>query len=140
MNPEYKIGQEIIGVVDRFSPMGINVILDECNEGLLYNNEVFRHLRKGERIKVYITDIRADGKITLSLQQQGYKNFIDSATNQVLHALQQSNGFLPLTDKSSPEDIYYNLQMSKKRFKDAVGALYKARKIDITSDGIKLVK
>jgi len=55
-----------------------------------------------------------------------------------LNALEKNGGHLPLNDKSNPEDIYYQFQISKKRFKEAIGALYKARKIEITEDGIKL--
>ena len=48
------------------------------------------------------------------------------------------NGFLPLTDSSEPEAIYRQLEMSKKTFKKAVGALYKDRKIVLKEDGIYL--
>ena len=135
---EYKIGDEVTGIVDRLSPMGVNVLLDNDTEGLLYENEIFRRLFKGESIKAYIKDIRSDGKITLSLQPAGYKNFINSTTELILNALEKNGGHLPLNDKSNPEDIYYQFQISKKRFKEAIGALYKARKIEITEDGIKL--
>jgi predicted RNA-binding protein (virulence factor B family) len=55
-----------------------------------------------------------------------------------LHTLRENNGYIGLTDNSSPEDIYERFGMSKKAWKKAVGTLYKARKIDITPNGIRL--
>jgi predicted RNA-binding protein (virulence factor B family) len=138
MDNIYKKGDVVMGKVDRFSPMGVNVILDDSTEGLLHKNEIFRQLRRGETIKVYIKEIREDGNITLSLQELGYRNFINDATEKVIQALEENEGSLNLNDKSSPEEIADRLQMSKKRFKDAIGALYKARKIEFTEKGIKL--
>ena len=64
---------------------------------------------------------------------------IEVDKNKVLTHLEQEGGFLPLNDKSNPEDIKYHLQMSKKAFKKAVGALYKERIIEISEKGIDLL-
>ncbi|MDC1375125.1 DNA-binding protein, partial [Polaribacter sp.] len=59
----------------------------------------------------------------------------------VLHKLEASReGFVLLTDKSSPEAIRFQMQMSKKAFKKAVGNLYKQKRITIESDRIVLIK
>jgi len=50
-----------------------------------------------------------------------------------------TGGFLPLNDESTFEAIYRALEMSKKTFKKAIGALYKERAIRIEPDGIRLV-
>ena len=50
------------------------------------------------------------------------------------------NGFLPLHDKSTPDQVRDTLGMSKKVFKQAVGALYRERKVRLEEDGIHLVK
>lgn len=135
-----KKGDQLIGIVSRFSPLGVNVMLENGEEGLIYESEIFKRLYKGDSIKVYVKDIRTDGKITLSLDPIGYKNFINPTTQIILQALERNNGTLPLSDKSDPEDIYYHLQISKKKFKEALGALYKARKIEIKENEITLVK
>jgi predicted RNA-binding protein (virulence factor B family) len=49
-------------------------------------------------------------------------------------------GFLPIHDKSSPDEIYELTQMSKKLFKKAVGGLLKSKKILIEAGGIRLLK
>ena len=56
-----------------------------------------------------------------------------------MNELEMNKGFIPLTDKSSPEDIKARLEMSKKSFKKAIGMLYKKRLISIEEDGIHLV-
>jgi predicted RNA-binding protein (virulence factor B family) len=53
--------------------------------------------------------------------------------------MQDNNGFLPLTDKSSPDDIKEELEMSKKTFKKSIGTLYRQKLIRIEADGIYLV-
>ena len=50
-----------------------------------------------------------------------------------------NNGVSTLTDKSAPDDIYHHFNVSKKNYKKALGALYKAKKITITPTEIKLV-
>ena len=53
--------------------------------------------------------------------------------------LQNNNGSILLGDKSSPEEIYNRLKISKKAFKKAIGSLYKERLIIVSDDEIKLV-
>ena len=63
---------------------------------------------------------------------------MDEMAERILQTLRENNGYIGLTDNSSPEDIYERFGMSKKAWKKAVGTLYKARKIDITPNGIRL--
>jgi predicted RNA-binding protein (virulence factor B family) len=46
---------------------------------------------------------------------------------------------LYLSDKSTPEEIKDELQMSKKNFKKAIGGLYKDKIVDLSDDKIKLL-
>ena len=85
----------------------------------------------------YIKTVREDGKIDVSLQPEGYENN-DEFQKIILDALEANHGLLYLSDKSSPEDIKQELQMSKKNFKKAIGGLYKWNKIEILDDRIKL--
>jgi len=89
----------------------------------------------------YIKTIREDGKIDVSLRPQGFRNVIDKDVDKVLEKLKNSrDGYLLLTDKSSPESIKFQLQMSKKAFKKAVGNLYRNKLIVLKEDRIELVK
>ena len=119
--------------------LGYRAIVDDQHTGMLYHNEVFRPLRWAERLQGYVKQVRPDGKIDLTLQRTGYGR-IDGAAQLLLDTLRQHGGFLPLTDRSAPADIYNALQMSKKSFKMALGALYKQHLVSIEPDGIMLLE
>lgn len=118
--------------------LGYNVIINDQYRGLLYHNELFRPIQIGDRMPGYVKTIRDDDRVDVSLQQTGLDH-IESNARRVLEALQQHNGFLPLTDSSDPQQIYRLLEMSKKTFKRAVGTLYKDRRIELHDDGIRLL-
>jgi predicted RNA-binding protein (virulence factor B family) len=103
----------------------------------LYKNQIFSVIEPGDEVVGYIKTLREDGKIDVSLQRQGVAN-IEPSAELVLDRLKKNNGFLSLTDNSSPEDIMEELQMSKKTFKKAVGALYKQKLITLQDNGISL--
>jgi predicted RNA-binding protein (virulence factor B family) len=105
---------------------------------MIYANQVFQELNIGDATNAYVNAIREDGRIDVILQKPGFES-IDDSTKDLIDALEKNNGFLPLTDKSSPEAIYSALSMSKKSFKKAAGGLYKSRIIEINPDGIKLI-
>jgi hypothetical protein len=62
-----------------------------------------------------------------------------SLTDSIIAKLKANNGVLMLSDKSPPEAIYAAFGVSKKVFKQAIGALYKQQLITIDKNGIKLV-
>lgn len=119
------------------TPLGYKTLIDRKYNGLLYQNELFEDIKLGEIRQGFIKKIREDGKIDVTLQQQGVKGMKDARGN-LLEVLQQNDGFLPLHDKSSPEEIYNRLGISKKNFKKAVGNLYREKKIRMTERGIEL--
>jgi len=118
--------------------LGYKTIINNRFEGLLYLNEVFEPLLVGDVKQGYIKQIREDGKIDLSLQQQGYAH-IESSKHPLLQKLKENKGVLPLGDKSSPEEIYQQLNMSKKVFKKTIGGLFKEQKITIDDFEIRLI-
>jgi len=136
----YNEGDEVDILVGKRSELGFQVLINDDALGMVYKNEVFGHLKIGDKRKAYIKKIRPDGKIDVSLQQQGYANEVPKSGQQILDLLKEEEGFIPLNDKSSPEDIYYSLKMSKKNFKKAIGLLYKQKLITIEDTGIYLVQ
>lgn len=132
-------GEEVELMVSHITDLGINVIINEKHAGLMYKNEVFEELHTGDRVLGYIKSIRPDGKIDVSRTKMGYGGVVDG-TSTIIRELEHNRGFLGLTDNSHPEDIRTVLNMSKKTFKKAVGALYKEKKIEIKEDGIYLVR
>ncbi len=120
------------------SPHGWNMIVNQKHLGLVYSDEIFQKITPGDQIKGYVKKVRPDGKIDLTLQRHGYRG-IEPNAQQILKELEASGGFIDLNDKSDPDDIKEVFQLSKKSFKRAIGSLYKARKIDIEKDGIRLI-
>lgn len=130
-------GEEVDLIVTHITDLGINVIINEKHQGLIYKNELFEDLRTGDRIIGYIKSIRPDGKIDVSRTKIGYDK-VDNFKDTILKELEYNDGFLGLHDGSHPEEIKTILGMSKKSFKQAVGALYKNRIIEIEPNGIRL--
>lgn len=131
--------EEVNLVIMQKTDLGYTVIINHIHKGMIFQNEIFQEVHIGDVCKGYIKKIREDNKIDVSLQPIGYHNFNDINTEKIYTTLEAHNGFLPLNDKSSPEEIYETLGMSKKVFKKAIGALYKDRKIAIESNGISII-
>lgn len=136
---ELKVGDKINLMVVRHTKIGFTVLVEEAYEGLLYKNELFQKIEEGQKLVGYVKKIRDDQKLDISLQAIGFKQTIVKNEILILNALRNNNGFLALHDKSSPEEIKYQLNMSKKSFKNAVGGLFKQKLITIDETGIKLM-
>lgn len=136
---ELEIGQKVSIIIGKETSLGFIVLIEESFEGLVYKSEVFSDLEEGITTVGYIKNIREDEKIDVSLRPLGYRNTIEDDKAKILHQLTQKNGVVQLTDKSSPESIKFHLQMSKKAFKRALGALYKEKKILLHQDRIEKV-
>lgn len=118
--------------------LGWNVVINQQYIGLVYASDVYKKLFPLSEEVGYIKAIREDGKIDVSLQPQGYENN-DEFQQIILDRLEQNYGLLYLSDKSEPEEIKQELQMSKKNFKKAIGGLYRDKKIEILDDKIRLI-
>jgi predicted RNA-binding protein (virulence factor B family) len=142
-NPQYqdlpfKKGDKVDLIMMNESELGWNVVINKQYIGLIYASDVFKKLYPLSEEKGYIKAIREDGKIDVSLQPEGFEN-IDEFKQKILDKLEENYGLLYVSDKSSPEEIKDELQMSKKNFKRAIGGLYKDKIIDIQEDKIKLL-
>lgn len=136
-----KEGEKVNLIIETETGLGYTVLINEEFDGLLFRSEVFQALEENMEVVGYIKNIREDGKIDVSLRPQGFRNVIDSDVEKVLARLKDSKeGFILITDKSSPDSIRFHMKMSKKAFKKAVGNLYKQKLIVIKEDRIELVK
>lgn len=136
--PPYHGGDEVDALVWQKTDLGFKVIVDNQFAGLLFDDEIFRQLHSGDRLRAYIKQVRPDGKIDLSLQKKGQKAVHDFS-DILLEHLRTNGGFTPLGDKSPAEEIYALFGVSKKVYKKAVGDLYRQRLITIEDDGLHLV-
>ena len=134
----YKPNQKVDLIIASRTDLGFKAIVNGTHWGVLYPEEVFQKLQYAQKISAYIKQVRPDGKIDLTLQKMGHHSSEDIGP-QILARL-ETDGFLPVNDKTSAEIIYDYFGVSRKKFKMALGALYKKRQILIEADGIRLVK
>jgi len=135
--PTYQPDNAVEILIHSQTDIGYKAIVDNKFWGILYENEVFRTLKRGQRLTAYIKKVRPDGKIDLNLDKPGFEK-IDNLTDRIIEKLKANNGFIGVTDKSSPETIYGMFAASKKTYKKAIGSLFKQRLIEILEDGIRL--
>jgi hypothetical protein len=134
----FKEGQTVELIIADETELGVKAVVNHQYWGILYKNEIFQPLQKGQKLTGYIKKIRADNKIDLILNQEKHGQKVDGASEKVLAILEKQGGYIALTDKSPPEMIYDTFGVSKKIFKQAIGGLYKQRKIVIEENGIRL--
>jgi len=133
-------GDEVSLLLYRESELGINAVINNMFQGLIFKSDIHKEVKVGEQITGYVKKVREDGKIDLMLEPLGYQKSVVSNTDILLKAIKSSEDFLPLTDKSDPAEIKNVLGLSKKAFKRAAGHLYKNKLIEIRQDGLHLLK
>jgi predicted RNA-binding protein (virulence factor B family) len=134
----YREGQPVNLLITSRTALGYNAIVENAHRGLLYYDNLAAPLKTGQKLKGFIRALRPGGKLDLSLDAAGYAR-VAPLTEQIVKALERGGGFLRFDDDSSPEEIRENFGSSKKAFKQALGALYKARRIQFQKPGIQLL-
>jgi predicted RNA-binding protein (virulence factor B family) len=137
--PVYDDGQPVRLLIAEKTPLGYSAIIDNTHLGLLYASDLSSPLNVGDTVDGYVRVVRPDGKIDLSLDS-GRQGRVPTLRDDILEALRNSKGYLDVGDKSSPDDIRRIFGCSKKVFKNAIGALYKERRIAFEGRGIRLVE
>ena len=133
-------GEGVEILIMKKTDLGFSVIINQKHEGLIFESDVLSKLNIGDTKKGFVKNIRDDNKLDISLQPIGFENFNDPNCELIMKKLNANKGFLSIQDKSTPEEIYAQLSMSKKAYKKAIGTLYKQRKISLELDGIRLIK
>ncbi len=117
--------------------LGYKAVINNQYLGLIFRDDAFRPLKIGERLPGFVKNIRPDGKIDLLISQGTLQGDHDLG-EQIIEKLRAAGGVLTLTDKSEPDEIYRQFKVSKKKYKQALGTLYKSRRIVIEPGQIKL--
>lgn len=135
----YKTGDIVSGRVYLISErFGAFVAVDDKYSALIPRKELFTEVKVGKIIDARVTEIKSDGKITLSIRKKAYEQ-MDEDAEQVMKVIDEFDGVLPFSDKAEPEVIKRELNMSKNQFKRAVGRLYKERRVEITEHSIRRI-
>lgn len=137
--PHYHEGESVNLLVASKSPLGYNMIVNHAHRGLIYLNEVPGTLQIGQQVRGYVRAIRPDGKLDLALGQAGHRR-IGEMSERVMAILTEKGGRMPYHDNSLPEEIREVFGMSKKAFKQAIGTLFRERRIVIEPTGIRLAE
>jgi len=130
--------QKVSVIISHPSDIGMNVIVNKKFAGLIHNDDLYKEVSIGDVYKGFIKKVHANNKLDITLREIGYKALEPNA-NKLLNILKDNNGYLPFHDKSNPEEIKNEFEMSKKSFKKAIGNLYKEKQIRIQDDGIYLI-
>ena len=135
--PDIKAGDEVKARIYQRTELGYKDIVHDLFSGLIYHNEIFSEVNIGELHHATVKTVRADGKIDLVLGKST-RNRVNDLADDILDYIEECGGRISLNDSSSPEEIRETFQCSKKDFKKAIGALFKAKQIVIENDGIRL--
>lgn len=134
--PDYSPNQPVQVIIYGQSPLGFKAVVDRHYSGLLFRGETSERLRVGDEFQGYIKKVHEDGKIDVLRDPFGYRRRIDPLAEQILDKLKSSGDRLPFSDKSSPQSIREEFGCSKQAFKQALGNLYRQKKIIFTQEGI----
>lgn len=136
----YQKDDQVEGIVYELSrDFGTFVAVDNKYSALIPKNQLFKDYRPGDVISARVIDVRDDGKLNLATRDKSYVQ-LDTDAQTIYDKLKEAGGFLPYNDKSQPEAIKKEFELSKNAFKRAIGRLYKNEQITIEDDGIHLVK
>ncbi|MGB2218524.1 MAG: GntR family transcriptional regulator, partial [Porticoccaceae bacterium] len=118
--------------------LGYKAVIDNKYLGLIFRADAFRPLKIGERLPGFVKTIRPDGKVDLLISQGSLQGDYDLG-EQIIQHLRDNGGESSLSDKSAPDDIYRLFKVSKKKYKQALGTLYKSQRIIIEPGKVKLI-
>lgn len=132
----YQVGEAVDLLVVEPTDLGFNAIINNQHWALIHRNELFRPVHIGERGQGFIREVRADGKINLSLQPVGPRGG-DQLQDLIMQTLDEHGGVLRVSDKSAAPEISRLFGVSKGNFKKAIGGLYRQGRIVIHPDRIE---
>lgn len=133
----YKTGDMVKGTAyEHIDKFGMFVAIDNMYQALIPKKALYGHINIGDEITASVSRVLPDGKLELALRAPSYIQINDDA-EIIKQALAENNGKLPYNDKTDPEIIKEQFEMSKAAFKRACGHLLKEGFIIITDSGIE---
>ncbi len=134
----YARNDSVDGIVYELNPdLGAFVAVNSQFHGMIPQRELYEKLHIGQAITGRVNRVREDGRLELSLRMEKHEQ-MDDDSERILKRLIEAGGRLPLHDRSDPEDIRREMQMSKAAFKRALGRLWKNGQVILEDDGIRL--
>ncbi len=134
-NKDDRVSGTVYEISDNF---GAFVAVDDIYSALIPKHELYGNIRVGDVVSARITEVKEDGKLSLSVREKAYMQ-IGQDAEKILKIIDSYDGVLPFSDKASPETIKRETNMSKNEFKRAVGHLLKEGKISIGEKCIRRI-
>lgn len=136
--PDIRMEEPIEAMVYEVTDLGYKIYAEGPSRGLMFRNEVFQQLEIGQKITVYLKNVRPDGKFDFKLER-GDAGSVDNCANKIIALMQKNNGTCTITDGSSSDEIAKVFGVSKKLFKKAVGLLYRSHQISLEPGKMVLI-
>lgn len=134
-----KVGDEVMATVYQRTDLGYKMVVENLWWGMVYHNELNRELNIGERVVGRVRHVREDNRIDLTLKPRE-KERVSALAVAVEAYIRRHGGSIDITDRSNPDLISAVFGCSKKDYKKALGALYKQRKISISTSKIDILE
>lgn len=136
LSSPYSKDDKVIGTVYELNEdFGAYVAVDNLYSGLISKSELYRDINPGDSVEARVIKVKEDGKLDLSIREKAYLQ-MDIDTELILAKLKENNGELSMNDKTPPEMIKKEFNLSKNAFKRALGRLLKEDIIEFTDNGI----
>ena len=130
--------EQVNAHVCKIADSGISLITNDMMYVFVPETQLRGKYRLGEAVTVTITK-PLDNEYYGTLNQ--HKEFlIDTDRELIVEYMKNHGGSMPLTAKSSSEDVFKYLKMSRKAFKRAYGGLYKDQIIEFDDNKTYFVK
>ncbi|TJY43485.1 MarR family transcriptional regulator [Cohnella pontilimi] len=93
--------------------------------GFVHESAMSRPLRIGEKFSARVTQIREDGRVTLSMRQPKETGRMEDADRILAFLRERPGGGMPYSDETPADIIQKRFGLSKSAFKRALGKLMK---------------
>lgn len=135
----YGKNDTVTGVIYEISQnFGVFVAVDYKYSAMIPRQEAQGNYKPGVELTCRVTEVREDGKLTLSAKKKAYMQIHEDAQS-VYEIIQDFDGVLPFDDKAEPQLIQREFGLSKNAFKRAVGHLLKEKKIELKDGKIYIL-
>ncbi|MCI9653630.1 MAG: hypothetical protein HFG91_04670 [Acholeplasmatales bacterium] len=135
---KYQENEQVKAYVLRIAAKGIGLITEDLVYVFVPISQFRKRYRLGQEVLVTITKMLEKEAYGSLNEHKELLMDVDKIT--ILNYLETHNGVLPLTAKSSSEEVEKFFQMSRKAFKRAYGSLYKEEQITFDEETTYLKK
>ena len=91
--------EEVEILIGGLNDQGLNVVVNNRYQGIMFESEIYKDFKMGERVTGYVKTLRDDSKLEVTTRKIGVEN-LEEGAEKILNAVNNMNGYLALHDKS----------------------------------------